>query len=177
VNQEGHLPLIPFEPAAAEKLSCAVTVRRDGGLLLLDYAITGPLDAISIPPEHDRPGFMPKLWLHTCFECFVRREGSPSYTEWNFSLDCNWWMCRFDDYRSPSADQPPDSAPRDFQIILRESGICLKASVACADGAGLLVGPAVILEHPGGGTTHWALWHPADRPDFHQERTCRPLRG
>ncbi len=164
--------LIPFESSAAEKFSCSVNFKIENGVLLLEYGIFGPLPELSIPLETSTSGFTPGLWRHTCCECFLRQGNETSYTEWNFSLDCNWWSCRFDAYRTPAQVQPSDVQPQDFQIIFRENKMALTAAIACPAPAGLRIGLALILEHAGGNRSHWAMKHPGGKPDFHLAETC-----
>ena len=166
------MSLMPFEPSAAEKFSCSASFKIENGLLLLEYGISGPLPELSIPQETSGSGFTPGLWRHTCCECFLRQGNEASYTEWNFSLDCSWWSCRFDAYRAPAPVQPSDVQPQDFQIIFRENIVTLTAAIACPAAAGLRIGPALILEHPGGGRSHWAIEHPGAAPDFHHAGIC-----
>lgn len=147
-------------------------MKTEGGLLLLEYLINGPILDILIPKETALPGFTLGLWQHTCCECFLRPEGAESYTEWNFSLDCNWWHCDFDGYRAPAKKQTPGQQPKNFQIILRETTLRLTAAIACPDTAGLRVGPAIIIEQLSGERSHWAIAHHGKKPDFHSPRTC-----
>ncbi len=167
--------LVPFQPAAGEQFSCTAGMKTEGGLLHLEYAVNGPISDISIPLEAALPGFTLGLWQHTCFECFVRPAGTESYTEWNFSLDCNWWHCDFDGYRQPARNQPPGLQPQNFQIIHRQNSLILMAAIACPAAPGLRAGPAIILEHLNGGRSHWAAAHPGAKPDFHSPGTCLPL--
>jgi len=170
-----RIPLVPFQTGAGEKFSCSVSMKIEGGLLLLDYAVNGPLMDIRVPQEAILPGFTLGLWQHTCCECFLRPDGGASYTEWNFSLDCNWWHCSFDAYRAPAKMQPSDLQPQNFQIFLRENTLALVAAVACPGTAGLRVGPAIIIEHATGERSHWAITHPGAKPDFHSPQSCVPL--
>jgi hypothetical protein len=167
-----RISLVPFEPSAAEKFSCSVSFKIENGLLLLEYGIFGPLPELSIPEETLFGRFMPGLWRRTCFECFLRQENEAGYTEWNFSLDCNWWSCRFDAYRKPAQEQPADVQPKDFQILFRENMVSLAAAIACPASRGLRIGPALILEHTDGRRSHWAIEHPGGAPDFHHAGTC-----
>ena len=176
MSEPCRMQLAPFQPAAAEKFSCSVSLKADGGLLLLEYAIDGPIMDIRIPREAALPGFTLGLWQHTCCECFLRQDGEAGYTEWNFALDCNWWHCSFDDYRSPARIQPADLRPQDFQIYLRENTLRLIAAVACRSTPALRVGPAIIIEQASGERSHWAIAHPGRKPDFHTPQSCVPLR-
>lgn len=170
-----RVKLIPFQREAGEKFTCTAGIRAENGLLLLEYAVTGPLADIRIPEEAVLPGVTLGLWQHTCCECFLRRDGGEGYTEWNFALDCNWWCCRFDGYRLPAKPQPENLRPKDLQIILRESLLMVTAAVACPDTVGLRAGPAIVIEHATGERSHWAVAHPEARPDFHGPHTCVPL--
>lgn len=170
-----RMPLVPFQQAAGEKFSCTASFGIENGLLLLEYAISGPLSDIRIPQESALPGFRLGLWQHTCCECFIRQDGGTSYTEWNFALDCNWWHCAFDDYRAPAKQQPPDLRPQNFQIFLREHSLVLIATVPCPSASALRIGPAIIIEHTAGERSHWAIAHSCGKPDFHGPQTCVAL--
>ena len=170
-----RIALAPFQREAGEKFSCTAGLEVRNGLLRLEYAVTGPIADIRIPQEAVLPGFTLGLWQHTCCECFLRRECEEGYTEWNFALDCNWWSCAFDGYRAPAKNQRPDARPQDLEIVLRENLLVLTAAVALQDASGLLVGPAVVIEHASGARSHWAATHPADKPDFHRREICLPL--
>lgn len=167
------IPLMPFEASpATQPFSCNASIRLKGGLLLLEYTVNGPLSELSIPRETSPGCFMPGLWRHTCCECFLRQEHEAGYTEWNFSLDCNWWSCRFAACRTPAPVQPADVQPQDFQILFRENLVMLTTAIACPPVPGLRIGPALILQHAGGSRSHWAMQHPGRAPDFHHAGTC-----
>ncbi|MCX5900571.1 MAG: hypothetical protein NTX06_07540, partial [Proteobacteria bacterium] len=66
------ISLVPFQATAAtQPFSCSASIRLDGGLLVLDYTVSGPLQDLIIPAAAASPGFTPDLWQVTCCECFL----------------------------------------------------------------------------------------------------------
>jgi hypothetical protein len=154
-------PSTPDGPARAIR----VEVERRGGALALTYALGGDLERVRIPPPSG-PTRADDLWLHTCFELFLRTPGGESYFELNFSPGGQWAAYRFDRYRSGRAELEIP-AP----------------SIGGHEGDGLLVrwvaleglpshrrwslGLSAIVEDSAGDRSFWALAHPPGDPDFH----------
>jgi len=160
--------LKPFERAPElNAFSCSVQVRRESGLLMLCYSVAGPLEHLVLPPAAPRPGFAPGLWRSTCLECFLHRENSPAYTEWNFSPSGNWWTCFFDGYRAAAPHQSAGLCP-EVRAHQTPGRLMLRASVQTGDAAMVRIDPAAVFEHASGLRSHWAMAHPFERPDFHQ---------
>ena len=167
------IALAPFQASAAtQPFLCSVSIQVQDRLLVLAYTVSGPLQDIIIPEPEATPGFTPELWQGTCCECFLRQDAVKNYTEWNFSPCGSWWACAFDDYRAPARRQPKDFQPRQLDRQRTEDSLTLTAALACQPVPGLRIGPALILQHAGGSSSHWAMHHPGATPDFHQADTC-----
>jgi len=167
------ISLMPFEDCAVTRpFSCSVNIQVQGSLLALAYTVSGPLHDLIIPAAAASPGFTPDLWRGTCCECFLRQDGVKSYAEWNFSPCGSWWACAFADYRAPAKRQPADMQPQELDIQRGKNLLTLTATLACKAVPGLRIGPALILQHAGGSSSHWAMEHPCGKPDFHHAETC-----
>ena len=113
------------------------------------------------------------LWRRTCAELFVGVTGRPGYVEWNLSPSGHWNLYRFDGYR---ADGRPETAVADGSPrVTREGGRLTIAATLPLAPLGLAdlpleVGVCAVVESAAGVVSHWALHHPAARPDFHDRR-------
>ncbi|HKS84671.1 MAG TPA: DOMON-like domain-containing protein [Pseudolabrys sp.] len=146
-------------------------LRPSANSLVLAYIVTGRLGDMQIPPvgpvvRGD------KLWLHTCFEAFVRASSETGYYEFNFAPSMQWAAYRFGSYRSGMSVATEIGAP---SIAVDSKGDCLslRASVALDQLAGLTrkiswrLGLSALIEDLSGRKSYWALAHPPGKPDFH----------
>lgn len=140
------------------------------GLLRLAFRLEGTMPGLRVPGRSP-PVRADGLWQHTCFEAFLRAGAGPGYVELNFAPSGAWAAYRFTGRRegmtAPGLPAPPAAHWR-----CDESGLALNATVpldALLPGpfATLWIGLAAVIEDRSGTITHWALRHPADRPDFH----------
>jgi hypothetical protein len=142
-----------------------VEVERRGAALSLTYALGGDLDRIRIPPA-GAPIRADDLWLHTCFELFLKPPAGETYFEFNFSPAGEWAAYRFDRYRSGRTELEIP-AP---SIGGYEGGALLVRWVTLQ---GLpshrrwSLGLSAIVEDGEGERSFWALAHPPGDPDFH----------
>jgi len=167
------------------------------GVLRLHYALEADPLRVRVPPAGPG-GRADRLWVHTCFEAFVRVEDAPGYLELNFSPSGQWAAYHFDAYRQGMTPPVLEESPR---IVVRgaehfsavaasaeTSGIdagegtgrggarralTLEALarlpvLAGAKGCRLHLGLCAVVEDDVGGLSYWALRHPAGRPDFHR---------
>jgi hypothetical protein len=143
--------------------SIRVEVTRKQAVLRVSYRVEGDLERLRIPQPR-APHFADGLWRHTCCEMFVRRDGSPTYHEFNFSPSGEWAAYAFSGYR--------EGALRDEKVtptIRMETSagtLELQAAIACAAGK-IAMGISAVMEEQGGTNSYWALRHPPGRPDFH----------
>lgn len=153
-------------------MTVVATVCRRSERLVFRLTVTGmahvlPADQATNPERRDG------LWRQTCAELFVGAVGAPGYLEWNLSPTGHWNLYRFDGYREGGRPEPAivDAAPH----VTRQTGqLAVEATlplapVRLADLA-LEVGVSAVIAEKGGALSHWALHHPAERPDFHDRR-------
>lgn len=109
------------------------------------------------------------LWQTTCFEMFLKQQGSAEYSEWNLSPSRQWNAYRFSGYRegmvavevtaAPDCVIRPGSKFAIFDAYLPRSAL---PHSACD------LGLSAVIEEAGGVKSYWALAHPdSEAPDFH----------
>lgn len=144
--------------------------RPSPAVLMLDYVLTGNLEAIRLPPENRiRRG--DRLWEQSCFEAFIRAGDGEAYHEFNFTPALEWAAYRFDSYRSGMADLTGLAQPR-MESARDHSQYRLSVWLDLAGVPGLLAatfraGLSAVIEETNGNKSYWALAHPAGKPDFH----------
>lgn len=162
----------PASPAPVP-LGVRVGLERSGSLLTLLWRVQADPASI-VWPAPQPAGPADGLWQHTCFEAFIRRDdGSPGYTEFNFSPSGQWACYRFAAERereSAPAAARPDAPVLRFQPLI--DGAQLVAQLTLPDPPdddhpGWRIGLTAVVETAGGPLCWWALHHPAPRPDFH----------
>jgi hypothetical protein len=151
-------------------------VQRKDGCISVEYDLYGALDHLVIPAstalEDKRCN---ELWLHTCFEIFLKEQGdlSSSYIECNFSPAGTWNIYRFSSYRK---EMEPAELVRAPEITVVKTGkiFSLKAEIEIAglisSASAIDVGVSCIVESRDGKLGHWALSHPGETADFHNPR-------
>jgi hypothetical protein len=123
-----------------------------------------------------KPQRLEEMWLHTCFEAFIRPEGEAGYFELNLLPSLHWAAYRFDDYRegmriATEVDRP-HGEPGSYE---RPADYAFSITLEMARAAALpidrpwAIGLSAIVEDKRGGKSWWALRHPPGRPDFHHE--------
>ncbi|MDP5278174.1 DOMON-like domain-containing protein [Sphingomonas sp. DG1-23] len=161
----GNGTLVPhpdFEPVAVRGIEVMLACGGDGRWLI-EYRVEGGGDLVA--PGIATPRRADELWKHTCFELFVRPEGSDAYYEFNFSPSGEWAAYRFTGYRAGMADLPLGVPAIEWW------GGEMRAAV---DLSGLpdgdwCVGVTAVIEEAGGKRSFWSLAHPPGKPDFHHE--------
>jgi hypothetical protein len=78
-------------------------VRREDNRLELYWRIVGDMDRVLLPKPVE-PKRADDLWKHTCFEVFLRSQGSPAYLEINLSPSGAWAAYRFEGRREGMAN-------------------------------------------------------------------------
>lgn len=157
-------PASPPSPVA----SIGVQARLEAHELVLHYVLRGRLDAVRWPARGDG-GAADGLWRHTCLEAFIAPDAGSAYQELNFSPSGHWARYAF----AAERERRPAAPARAPLLDMRQTaaGYELVAVIDRADLPGtrtLLVGLSAVIESVDGHTSHWALHHPADKPDFHQ---------
>lgn len=164
--------LTPFQDRPlAPDATIAGSIARVADALRVDCEVRGDLSRLAIPACAGAPRRMDRLWETTCLELFIAASGSEEYREFNLSPSGDWNVYGFASYRDGMREEPAfDSLPFD---VRSEPGV-LRFSVAVDIGrivpAGTAVDAAVcaVIRTKAGGASHWALSHPAARPDFHR---------
>lgn len=138
------------------------------GGLQLAYLVQGSIDDLLLPRPIKRPRYKEKLWEQSVFEVFLKSSDSnqPQYTEWNFSSSGDWWQMGFLDYRERNPAFSPQELLNPIQTEIRENLFILTVGIPIPR-LPLDLSVAGILKHTDQSTSHWALKHPSQKPDFH----------
>lgn len=139
--------------------------------LSLRFRATGTPAGVAIPAAAP-PARTGELWRHTCFEAFLKAEGSEAYLEINLAPSGQWAAYLFDGYREGMREAPL-AAPPAIAFDAAEGALELSAEL---DLTGLLPPDAAwrlaltaVIEETVGRTSYWALAHPPGRADFHRD--------
>lgn len=138
--------------------------------LRLRYSLDADPEQLRLPAPIASAGRADELWRHTCFEVFVAQDPSPAYHEFNFSPSGEWAAYAFTAYRAGMTPLPLQHAPQ--RCWQRAAGrlelVATLPAEALSAGAGALrLALSAVIEEQSGTITHWALKHPAGKPDFH----------
>jgi hypothetical protein len=136
----------------------------------MTFCLDGDIPGIRVPAP-GVPRFATDLWHHTCFEAFIAVEGQTAYHEFNFASSREWAVRAFRRYRDggPIANEMmrPDIAVNSTDTRLELGALVrLDRLSAIHPRAALRIGLSAVIE-ASDGLSHWALRHPADKPDFH----------
>lgn len=172
---QGRHPLLPHPLAeggafqgVVEELTVEVSWAGNRRLKLV-YSLVGDLYALRLP-EIRTPMRTDGLWRHTCFEAFIGHAGCPEYWEYNLSPSRAWAAYQFTGYREGMAPLMK-GAPPESRVESGEDHLTLEAVLDLSwlpdQLAGLRLGLAAVIEDRAQMVSHWALKHPAEKPDFH----------
>lgn len=139
--------------------------RPRGGALVLRYLVTGRIGALRLPPAA-ASARADELWLHTCFEAFVRPVGGEGYYELNFAPSTEWAAYRFSGYRTGMAIADESVAPI-IGVVASAERFELQASLELPNTGSWRLALSAVIEHTNGERSYWALAHPSSKPDFH----------
>ena len=172
LEEAAWLPLEPFG-AARPVASAGVKVwieRPHQHTLLARWQVNVPLKFLRLS-RHTSSERRDELWRTTCFELFVAGRGEP-YLEYNFSLSGEWACYRFASYRAGAVrcaiPVPNVHHESSSEWLWFDAAVALPPEFSACD---LVVNVTAILESKAGALSHWALAHPAGKPDFH-DRSC-----
>lgn len=163
--------LIPFPNARIPAIEVRAHVRRENGLLHIQYRLTGETGKIRLPDISTTPKRTADLWSTTCFEFFVARVNDPRYWEFNLSPSGDWNVYRMDAYRQVGFRE--ESQVKRLQIETRQeaASITLDAAVDLSplllENHPLQVGVSSVIQDMDQHKTFWALVHSQPEPDFH----------
>ena len=147
------------------------SIARRGDTVSLRCEARGNLSKVEIPVAAEAPRRRDRLWEETCLELFLGTADSGEYWEYNLSPAGHWNVYRFTRYREGMREEPAiTSLPFDVRrdpgalILTVELGI---GKIVPA-GKDLAATIAAVIGTTDGGKSHWALFHPSSRPDFHR---------
>jgi hypothetical protein len=145
--------------------------RRANDVLALTFSIDGQLERLRIPAV-EPPRMAALLWQHTCFEAFLRADGSPAYHELNLSPSAAWTVHSFRDYRDGGplndATLAPAIAVRRIPNRLElDAAIELNRLSPTYARRPVQLGLSAVIELGDGRLTYWSLHHAPGKPDFH----------
>ena len=138
--------------------------------LLLAYSVSAAVRDLRIPPRVES-GRADELWMHTCFEAFIRTSTDAGYYEFNFSPSTQWAAYEFTGYRSGMQIATTIQAPP-IAMGFQPSSFTLSTrleldQIKLARGEKWHLGLSAVIEEQNGRTSYWALTHPPGKPDFH----------
>ncbi len=160
----------PSTRSEAVRAIQVLVLRSASAELQMTFRLEGDIPRISISPP-SAPRFATQLWRHTCFEAFIAVEGQPAYHEFNFAPSGEWAIYAFSGYRNggPVANEtmrPPIAVRSTANRLELETRVRLADLSAIHPRASLRIGLSAVIE-ASDGLSHWALIHPANKPDFH----------
>lgn len=147
------------------------SIARRADTVSLRYEVRGDLSKVSIPATAEARRRQDRLWEETCLELFLGTTVSAGYWEFNLSPSGHWNVYRFTRYREGMREEPAiTSLP--FDVRRDPEALILTAEFGAAKivpaGRDLAVAVAAVIGTVDEGKSHWALAHPASRPDFHR---------
>ena len=156
----------------------AASIARDADSLQFSYRIEGDIAALRLPAQTEAIR-ADSLWQHSCFEAFLKVDGSVNYYEFNFAPSGAWavycFAARRQDPESPALAAPSIACRRDAESFGMSASLPLAAVPELAAAAAIEAGLAAVIEDARGLLSYWALAHTAREPDFHDPATflCR----
>ena len=170
----------PGTPSTAVRTIDVRLCRATGGTLTVKYVLEADLDRLRVPTPRP-PRIADRLWEHTCFEIFVRRQGVPGYHEFNLAPSGEWAAYAFERYRAgtPLMDEAlnpqitvrvrrdPRRGPVATGKLELDALIRLESLSPMYAHADLALALSAVVEERGGARSYWALEHPDGKPDFH----------
>jgi len=147
------------------------SIGRRVDTLSVHCEVRGNLSKVSIPAAADAPRRRDLLWEETCFELFLGTADSGVYWELNLSPAGHWNIYRFTGYREGMREETAImSLPFDIRTDAEVLNLTAEFNVGkiVPEGKDLATTVAAVIRTTDGGKSHWALVHPASRPDFHR---------
>ena len=165
----------PSSPCdAIRRLEAGFETAKFPGELEVRFRMDGDFTRIRLPPAElarRRDG----LWQHTCFEVFLRPDGSDSYHEFNFAPSGDWAAYRFAGRRRDQTTTELPAPRIDCRRLPDGCTLSAQFEIAAlpelAQAASLDAGLTAVIETTDGARSYWALAHGGARPDFHDPAT------
>jgi len=164
--------ILPFNVHV--KINAQVTV--DKNELKIEYAMSGDLPKLIIPPLSNTPVRIYDLWDHTCFEAFLKRKDSPSYIEFNFAPSGDWNCFFISSYRVNDGEYTPIkkttiNVSHSADRLVLKSAIALNLlpnfSLEDFESKKIEIGLSSVVEDKNNQLGYYALVHKRQNPDFH----------
>jgi hypothetical protein len=164
-----------LKPFPGERNPAGVTIggsiARSADTLSVRFEVRGNLPKLSIPAAAEAPRRVDRLWEETCLELFLGTADSGRYWEFNLSPAGHWNVYRFTRYREGMREESaitslPFDVRRDPEALILTAEFGIGKIVPA--GKDLAATVAAVIRTIDGGGSHWALAHPASRPDFHR---------
>jgi hypothetical protein len=159
---------------AIRRLAAWFETERLPDVLEIRFRMEGDISRVRLPAAElarRRDG----LWQHTCFEVFLRPDGSDSYHEFNFAPSGDWAAYRFAgrrlDRTAPEMPEPRIECRRLPDGCSLSARIAIAALPELAQAASIGAGLAAVIEATDGARSYWALAHGGEKPDFHDPAT------
>ncbi|NBP98187.1 MAG: hypothetical protein EBU51_01100, partial [Synechococcaceae bacterium WB6_3A_227] len=149
MNNNSALLLPYHRPEELIGLRLAIAAVRKNKYLYLRYQLEGPLEELLIPECKPLGIRNNNLWQHTCFEAFWAEVNSTTYWELNYSVNSDWNIYKFSNYRS---NQVEEQYIPNFKPIHRQSknslsiGLTIELPACIAADTNLQFGFAAVLE-------------------------------
>jgi hypothetical protein len=151
-------------------------IGRRSDLLFLRLSLHADLSELDLPAPEASPARKDRLWEGTCLELFLGVPDSGRYWEFNLSPSGDWNVYRFESCREGMREEPAYSTlPFDVRtepgILLLSLDLDIGKIVPAANP--VEAAACAVVKTVQGKTSHWALFHPGPRPDFHRREGFR----
>lgn len=164
-------PASPWHPG---DLSLFLDARIREDYIDVRYTLSGAIEQVLIPKPTERPSRRDELWSETCFELFLRQNGSTTpYLEFNFSPSGDFAVYLFSGYRE-GMTRPVTTWVPAISVDTGEGGLTLSTRIPTTVTGSLLgghdgieAGLCSVLKAHDGSYAFLAAHHPSEKPDFH----------
>lgn len=164
--------LKPFAAGSlTEKLTITGYLRRQPGIIQIEYRLAGPLADILWPQKTKVLSRRHELWRTTCFEVFFAVKGESSYREVNLDPNGCWNIYLFTNYRAQMREEPGVDQPL-CRATVKKDLYTLNCAIDCRglvdDSADLELSVSSVIQAVDGNISYWAIVHHGSEPDFHK---------
>jgi len=160
----------PSDPESPIKRLLSGCARIAGGAISFRFIAQGEIRQLQIPSDGEGRR-RDELWRTTCFEAFLKRPDG-GYLELNFSPSKDWAAYDFSDYRKGMTDSGSIASIEILtdhfeDALMVDTKVRFAANWALSESGSLAIGLTAVMEDISGRKSHWAILHPAEKPDFH----------
>ncbi|MEM7364840.1 MAG: hypothetical protein AAF525_12515 [Pseudomonadota bacterium] len=165
MTQAFDFKLAAFDNAAMTA-NCELLV-EPGSLSITWHLDSIPALVFPCDPDTDAPGVrVDNLWEQTCFELFIRPEGTGGYIEVNISPTRDWNCYAFTGQRTGMLEST-DITPTSIHACEHDDGPSLVAHLRHELRGAQRVGISAVVATASNDKYFLALHHPCTTPDFH----------